>query len=169
MRRASFRFHSGKQADNPANDRLTDQGRQQAQTAADRLAGASLTAVIAAPEVRTRDTAAAVTQRAKLPSAAVDGSFTSKAFEGEGPAQRGDRGIAALRRFLANTKGNVAVVAHGHIIHLMAATLTGQALTPDVVKYELVPGGITQLSVTRDASGNEKWQKVGSDALVRDN
>jgi broad specificity phosphatase PhoE len=157
-----------KNADNPVYDRLTDNGRAQAASAAARLQRASLTAAISAPEIRTRDTALAITLRAGLPTASVDGALTSKAFDGESPSARGERGIAATRRFLAATHGAVVIVSHGHIINNMVTILTGGALTADVVKSELVNGGIVKMAVTRDASGAERWTKLESDALMRD-
>lgn len=104
---------SGKAADNPQFDRLTEQGRQQVAVAGSRLRGVGLTAVVSAPEQRTRDTALAITSRALLFPASVDPSLTSKAYEGESPDARATRGIFALRRFLSRTRGDVAVVSHG--------------------------------------------------------
>ena len=159
---------SGKAADDPRYDRLTDQGRQQAMAAAARLQGARLHSVVSAPEARTRDTALAITLRNLLPGASVDGALTSKAFDGESAEQRAARGSAAVRRYLASTRGDVAVVSHGHIIHMTATTLTGGALTPDVVKNELVNGGIVKLAVTGLGTASERWTKLSSDGLVRD-
>jgi broad specificity phosphatase PhoE len=159
---------SGKAADDPKYDRLTEQGRQQAMSAGTRLQSARLRAVVTAPEARTRDTALAITLRSMLPTASVDGALTSKAFEGESAEQRAARGSAAVRRFLASTHGDVAVVSHGHVIHMMATTLTGGALTRDVIKNELVNGGIIKLSVTGAGTSSERWTKLASDALVRD-
>jgi broad specificity phosphatase PhoE len=161
-------IQSGKAADDPQFDKLTEQGRQQAAVAGARLRGVGLTAVVSAPEQRTRDTALAITSRALLFPAAVDPSLTSKAYDGESPDARATRGIAALRRFLSRTHGSVAVVSHGHLISLMTAKLTGQAFTPDVVKSELVNAGIIKLRVTGFGSSSEKWEKLEADGQVRD-
>ena len=159
---------SGKAADDPQFDKLTEQGRQQAAAAGMRLRGVGLTAVAVAPEQRTRDTALAITSRAMLWPASVDPAFTSKAYEGESPDARATRGIAALRRFLLRTRGDVAVVSHGHLSSLMTAKLTGVALTPEVVKNELIPGGVIKLRVTGFGTSGEKWVKLESDGQVRD-
>ena len=159
---------SGANANDPQYDKLTEQGRQQVAVAASRLRGVGLTAVVTAPEQRTRDTAFAITSRAMLWPASVDPSLTSKAYEGESPDARATRGISALHRFLSRTKGDVAVVSHGHLISMMTAKLTGVALTPEVVKYELVNAGIVKLRVTGLGTSNEKWQKLEADAQVRD-
>jgi hypothetical protein len=50
----------------------------------------------------------------------------------------------------------------------MTAKLTGVALTQDVVKNELTPGGIIKLRVTGLGTSSEKWVKLESDAQVRD-
>lgn len=165
MRHAAPR--SGKAADDPANDRLTEQGRQQALAAARRLVGVGLTAVVSAPEQRTRDTALAITMMTLLPMASVDGALTSKAYSGESPVARGQRGIVAVNRFMAATQGSVAVVSHGHIIHNMCVLLTGRPVTPDVVATELVNAGIIKMQVTYTANGTV-WTQLSSDTLVRD-
>ena len=149
-------------------DKLTEQGQQQAAVAGARLRGVGLTAVVSAPEQRTRDTALAITSRSLLFPASVDPSLTSKAYDGESPDARATRGIAALRRFLSRTHGAVAVVSHGHLISLMTAKLTGVALTPEVVKFELVNAGIVKLRVTGFGTSSEKWQKLEADGQVRD-
>ena len=161
-------LQSGPGAQDAQFDKLTEQGRQQAAVAGARLRGVGLTAVVSAPEQRTRDTALAITSRALLFPAAVDPSLTSKAYDGESPDARATRGIAALRRFLSRTHGSVAVVSHGHLISLMTAKLTGQAFTPDVVKSELVNAGIIKLRVTGYGSSSEKWEKLEADGQVRD-
>jgi broad specificity phosphatase PhoE len=161
-------IQSGKVADNPQYDQLTEQGRQQVAATGARLRSVGLTAVISAPEQRTRDTALAITSRAMLFPASVDPSLTSKAYEGESPDARATRGIAALRRFLSRTRGDVAVVSHGHLCSLMTAKLTGVALTPEVVKYELVNAGVVKLRVTGFGTSRESWQKLEADRQVRD-
>ena len=161
-------LQSGSRAQDAQYDKLTEQGRQQAAVAGARLRGVGLTAVVSAPEQRTRDTAYAITSRALLFPASVDPSLTSKAYDGESPEARATRGIAALRRFLSRTHGDVAVVSHGHLISLVTAKLTGQAFTPDVVKSELVNAGIVKLRVTGLGSSSEKWEKLEADAQVRD-
>jgi broad specificity phosphatase PhoE len=162
------RARSGPGADAPGLDQLTAQGRQQAAATGARLSGASLTAVISAPEQRCKDTAAAITSRAGLPTAAVDGALTSKAYPGESPEARAARGAAAVRAFLGRTRGDVAVVSHGHLINMLAAALPGAPLSPAVVQYELINAGVIRMSVTTAADGKLTWAKVQSDALVKD-
>ena len=160
---------SGAAADDPVYDRLTDKGRSQALTVGWRLFAVrpSVTAVVSAAEARTRDTALAITMVCMLPTASVDGALTSKAYDNETPAERAARGIAAVRRFLDATHGDVVIVSHGHLINLMGASLTGGAFTKEVVQYELVNTGILKMSVTGSGS-SAKWVKLESDAMVHD-
>ena len=54
------------------------------------------------------------------------------------------------------------------LISMMTAKLTGVALTPEVVKYELVNAGIVKLRVSGLGTSGEKWTKLEADAQVRD-
>jgi len=159
---------TGREADNPQNDRLTPQGQQQAAATGSRLSGVGLTAVESAPEQRTRDTAYAITSRAMLSSASIDSDLTSKTYSNESPEARASRGAAAVRRFLARTSGAVAFSAHGHLINLTTAKLTGAPLTSDVIKSEIVNGGVVHLRVTGLGTSGERWQLLSTDAVVRD-
>lgn len=124
-----------------------------------------LTACVTAPELRTRDTALAITMYSFIPMASVDGSLTSKAYDGEPDRVRADRGVAAVRRFMARTTGDVCVVSHGHLIQFMTSTLVGVPLEGSMLRRELVNGGVQHLRV--DPRTN-KWTKLESDGVVND-
>lgn len=157
------------QSTDPQYDRLTDVGRQQALATGQRLAqSAHLTAVVSAPERRTQDTALAVTMYSMLPMASVDGALTSKAYDTEPPEARAARGLAAVERFLHSTRGDVAIVSHGHLIQFMVLNVTKRPLEGDSLKYEMVNAGVQQMRVVPSANGHFTWTKLAGDQLVRD-
>lgn len=58
----------------------------------------------------------------------IDGSLTSSAYKSEPPEARAQRGLAAIRRFLDSTTGDVCVVSHGHLISIMVHSIAGLSL-----------------------------------------
>ena len=118
-------------------DYLTQLGRQQAAAMAARLCrSVSLSAAESAAEQRTKDTAAAIANACRLPTPLPFDANLTSSIKGETDEARAERGIAAVQRFLAKTKGDVAVVSHGHIINLMMASINGVPLTAEVLNLE---------------------------------
>ena len=95
-----------------------------------------LSAVESAADQRTKDTAAAVASACRLTMPLPFDANLTSSIKGETIEARAERGITAVQRFLAKTKGDVAVVSHGHIINLMMASINGVPLTAEVLKFE---------------------------------
>jgi probable phosphoglycerate mutase len=127
---------------------LTPLGEQQAVALTDRLGGYRFTAVLTSPRQRARRTA----ELAGLPEPVIDDDLAEWAYgayegittaqihaerpdwtlwtdggpDGESPAQvqhRADRVLARVRPLLAD--GDVALVAHGHVLRVLGARWVG--------------------------------------------
>ena len=158
---------------------LTEEGRAQAEAAADRLAGVPLKAVYASPIARTTETARPIAERHGLKVTTMRelgeieyGKWTNRSLKvlarsklwttvqrwpagvrfPEGESFRGvqSRAVDGMETLRAHHRNqSVCVVSHGDVIKLVAAHYLG--LHIDLFqRIVIVPASITVISVTDD-------------------
>ena len=157
----SYKNTGGYSKTDPQFDSLTPDGLKEAAATGALLMRSRqgcCTAVLSAGEHRCQQTAAAIASALGVPAAEVrtDGELTSK-LPGpvETPAQRAQRGLRAVEAFLAATRGDVVVVAHGQIIYLMQHWISHEppVANADGSFPELPPGQLISVQATSSADG----------------
>ena len=71
-----------------------------------------------------------------------------------------------MERALDRTSGDLAVVAHGHLIQYMTLALTHQDLSGSAGNLELINGGFVTFHLI--LGDGWTWTKIASDALSVD-
>ena len=160
---------------------LTDVGREQAEAAAPALAGRPFALVLTSPLQRARQTAAL----AGFAAAEVDDDlaewdygeaegrttvelrrehagwtvFDGPLPGGETPEQVGARADAVIER-CAGIDGEVLLVAHGHLLRVLAARWIGCPAT-DARRWTLATASISELGWEREQRVVDHWNLTG--------
>ena len=163
---------------------LTRQGRDQARTLGERLAGRPFGLVLSSPLSRAAET----TRLMGFPGATLDSDLMEwdhGSLEGlttaeirsdipgwtiwRGPwpggetikqvARRADRVIARIREGDPHAQGDVLVVAHGHLLRILAARWLGLAPASGGL-FELGTATLSILGSERDAPTVERWNEA---------